>query len=135
MNLDDIYVGLVSTLIVIYIYVMYLAWVKDKQEIKNIYNKSHLSLKNDIKYSNVNYENYHNKIKNTMKKIIVENKKISIFNKMMNSSYTGLIRGGAVGFITGGTSNAAAAALVYGLVNPIVLFIQETYLYNELLPS
>ncbi len=135
MKLDDIYIGIVSALVVIFLFVMYLAWMKDKIEIKRIYKKSHLLLKNNIGLSKAPHNTYHNRVKNIMKIMIDKEKKTSIFNKMMNSCYTGLIRGGAVGFITGGTSSSAAASLVYGLVNPIVLFVQEVYLYDELLPS
>ena len=52
-------------------------------------------------------------------------------NKILNSCYNGIISGGLIGIISGDLNNAFTNALIYGLVNPITLFIKIQYLLSE----
>ena len=135
MNLDDIYTGVVSALLLIFIFVMYIAWEKDKITLRKMYRKSHIELMKENKLQDKTYDEHHTLIKKHMKKMNNTNKKKSLFNQMIGSGYTGVLRGGAIGLVTGGVSEAIAAALIYGLTNPTVLFIQKTYLIDEYLPT
>lgn len=133
MELTDLYTGMMIIFSIILLYLLYLAWKRDKEEIKNMYKLSHIIIKNQI--NNVPYEKYHEEVKKNMKKMINKEKKKSIYNRMINSCYTGLIRGGAVGLASGKRSGAFAGAIMFGIINPIVLYVQEIYLPDEKLPS
>ena len=52
-------------------------------------------------------------------------------NKILNSCYNGIISGGLIGIISGDLNSAFTNALIYGLVNPITLFIKIQYLLFE----
>ena len=52
-------------------------------------------------------------------------------NKILNSCYNGIISGGLIGIISGDLNNTFTNALIYGLVNPITLFIKIQYLLSE----
>ena len=134
MKLDDIYVGVVSALIIIFLFVLYIAWNKDKQVIRHLYIHSHHEIIDNSIKDNISYDEHHKRVKENMKKIINKENKKSLFNMLLRSGYTGILRGAAIGIVTGGLSNGIAAALIYGLTNPIVMFIQETYLKKDKLP-
>lgn len=134
MELTDLYTGMIIIFSIILIYLLYVAWKQDKEEIKKMYRVAHNYIARTKNINNIPYEQYHEEIKENMKNIFNKREKKSIYNRMVNSCYTGLIRGGAVGLASGKRSGAFAGAIMFGIINPIVLYIQEIYLPDEQLP-
>lgn len=60
-------------------------------------------------------------------------KEKSLFKRLVNSGKTGVFLGGLSGAITGGAAGALATGVVFGLINPIVIVINEfLYMHEEL---
>lgn len=60
-------------------------------------------------------------------------KEKSLFKRLVNSGKTGVFLGGLSGAITGGAAGALATGVVFGLINPIVIVINEfLYMPEEL---
>lgn len=135
MDVNNLYTGLVAALIIIFFFTLYNSWIRDQQEIDTVYKKSYEKLQKDILIHGVPYRHFHNELKNNMKNIVFNENKLSNFSKMLNSCYSGVLRGGFVGLIAGGPSEAMANSIVYGLISPIILYVKDTYLLGETLST
>ena len=135
MNLDRLYSGLVLTLVIIFLMTLYNSWKKDRQEVDLVYKKSYEQLQKDVLIHGISHRHFHNELRNNMQNIINTENKSSRFSKILNSCYSGVIRGGFIGLIGGGPSEAIANSIVFGLVSPIILYVKDTYLFKEALPT
>lgn len=57
---------------------------------------------------------------------IVKEKERSLYEKMWLSCKNGMIKGGVTGSITGGVVGAVSGGAVFGIVNPLILYINES---------
>ncbi len=117
MNLEDLYFNTIVIFGVLFLYLLYLAWLQDEAEI--------VKIREQVAQS-------HN-IDSAAKKLIEKANKKSLYNKMVNSCYTGLIRGGAIGLISGQKTGTFAGAIAFGVINPIIVYIQHNHLPDETL--
>lgn len=75
-------------------------------------------------------------LENTVNKILESReKKKSLFRRMVNSGKTGFLLGGMSGGITSGSSGALATGILFGLINPIIVVINEFLTIPEELPG
>ena len=118
--------GFLAVAILLYIggfvYAMNYDWVKEKE----------LKLKNDSleRYWNSHQERGVNPTNRDIEMIVhgvIEKKDHgrSLFRKLINSGKTGVFLGGLSGAITGGLAGALATGVVFGLINPIVVVMNE----------
>ena len=131
MNINNIYIGVIISLILVFIFIMTIAWLEDLKEAYDIYKRAHIFVDNYGTQSNMSHNQYIKFVKSTMGNIIKYEGKTSLLNKLLNSCYTGVIQGGLVGMITGGPTESLTNMLIYGLSSPISLFIQKQYMNSE----
>lgn len=120
-NLSDFSQGVLMLAIILYVfafgYAIYHDWVKNKE----------------ILIKNQNTDTYHRQSNKDFKDIesiitgIIEKRdqEKSMFRKMINSGKTGFFLGGLSGAITGGPAGALATGVVFGLINPIVIVLND----------
>lgn len=80
---------------------------------------------NDIKSDRQNQECQQDDITNEMKKLVKEKNK-SLIDKMIISSKEGFMKGGVTGCITGGIPGAISGGFLFGVANPIIIFVNES---------
>ncbi len=131
MNINNIYAGIIISLLLVFMFIMTVAWLEDLKEMNDIYKMAHMYADNYKTQNNMPGSQYKKFIKSTTEDIVKYNEKKSLLNTLLNSCYNGIIQGGIVGMITGGPIESVTNGLVYGLSNPIVLFIQKQYMYSE----
>lgn len=134
MDIDNVYVGFVIGLLIAFIFVMTIAWLEDLRELDNIYKRSHIFMDNYRLQNKLSSKEYEKHMQLNMKEIIRYEGKKSLLNKMLNSCYKGLMQGGFIGMMSGGVPNALGGGLVYGMTNPILIFVQHQFMHKEELP-
>jgi uncharacterized membrane protein len=101
------------------------AKIKKCQGGLNSYKKFTNELSNDLDKYNINQENQ-DKIELVVSHILDKRaKEKSLFRRLINSGKTGVMLGSISGAITGGLPGAITAGVVFGLVNPIVIILNE----------
>lgn len=134
MNINNIYIGIIISLILVFIFVMTIAWLEDLKKTNDIYKRAHMDVYAIHKIDNMSRDQYKKIIKINMQNIIKHERETSLLNKLLNSCYNGIIQGGLVGMISGGPIESLTNGLIYGLLNPISMFIQKRYMHNNDLP-
>jgi hypothetical protein len=149
-SLSDFSQGVLTAVIIVYIFIFMYAFWNDTQKEKE------LRLSNEIAEIEETEERYHKfaaelsgdmkkyqigqidqkSIETVVNKILEKHtKEKSLFRRLINSGKTGFLVGGLSGGITSGPSGALAAGVVFGLVNPIVIIINEFLYMPEELPA
>jgi len=142
--LQDIYIGIIVVILLILFYCFYVSWKHDVQLLETYENKLKLIKKGIMSPEMKEYKNFMAELNDDLKRHNISNsdkealyklmQKImfeeiagqkSIFKKVVNSTFYGLMQGGATGFITGGLPGALGGAVVFGTVAPIIRTYQE----------
>jgi len=133
-KLSDFSQGVLTAVIIIYICIfLYALWHDSKKD-------------EELRISNDTVDRYHKfaeELSDDMRKYDIGNvdkksieavvdgilekrqKEKSLFRRLVNSGKTGLLLGGLSGGITSGPQGALATGVVFGLVNPIVIILNE----------
>lgn len=142
--LQNIYTGIIIGVIIILMFCFYVSWSRDVVLLERYEKKMKLlkiggadqnaqeyqafksELIEDMKRYNISQSDQ-NALRQLTNKIVFEELagQKSIFKKVLNASFYGLLQGGATGFITGGFPGALGGALVFGTVSPIIKTYQE----------
>ena len=64
-------------------------------------------------------------------KFYIPEKEKSLVKQLVNSCYIGIIRGIVIGYIITDTKQSILNGALYGLTNPIILFVQNKYFNNN----
>jgi hypothetical protein len=136
MNIDNLYIGIVIILLLVFIYILYDSWKRDVNDVDKVYNNSLEKIKTDILVDgSITHKQFYDVLKKNMQDIVKTESKSSRFHKLINSCYSGMLRGGFIGLVTNNPSGAVAASLVYGLISPITLYVKDEYMHDEKLPT
>lgn len=106
--IEKIYLGLAIIIVLILFYCLYISYIFDESILKQYNIDSETS-----KY--LSNKHVHKKLSESK----------SVFKKIINSSFYGILQGGATGFITGGLPGALGGAFVFGTVMPIIATYRE----------
>ncbi len=150
--IQNIYFGLIVAILLLLFYCLYLSWVHDtellaKYERKIKLIKSGIADKKIIQYAGMSKElgedlqkynismDDQRALHKLMHKIVFEEiaGETSIFKKVLNSAFYGMLQGAATGYITGGIPGALGGSLVFGTVSPIMKTYQELHPCDEAL--
>lgn len=115
--------GALIIYVLVFIYAMYSDWKRDVEL--------------DAKHKHL--ENYYKTIDGNVKDVemlvncVLERKEQekSLFKKLLNSGKTGVFLGSLSGAITGGPAGALATGVVFGLINPIVVAMNDIIHVSE----
>lgn len=137
--------GVLKAVIIIYICIFIYAIWRDNKKDKELkiyndtierYHQFAEELSDDMRKYNIGNDDRKN-IEMVVDGILKKrDREKSLFKKLVNSGKTGLLLGGLSGGITSGPHGAIATGIVLGLVNPIVIIINEfLYVPEELSES
>lgn len=133
-SLSDFSYGILVTVVVIYVCIFIYAYHHDKKKETLVmisekpsdkYHKFDEELSDDMNKYNIekiDRQSIENVVHGILEKKTAEK---SLFWKLINSGKTGFMLGGLSGAITGGPSGALATGVVLGLVNPIIVVVNE----------
>jgi predicted PurR-regulated permease PerM len=133
-KLSDFSQGVLSAVIIIYIVIFLYAFYHDKNkeavirtstESSERYQKFSEELSDDMRKYNigrVDKQSIENVVHGILEKKTAEK---SLFWRLINSGKSGFLIGGLSGAITTGPAGALATGVVFGLVNPIVIVMNE----------
>lgn len=138
--IQNIYIGLIIGVLLLLFYCFYLSWYHDIVRLEKYERKikliksgitsdkvSHLhELHEDLKKHHISSDDQkalHKLVHKVMFEEIAGEK--SIFKKVLNATFYGMLQGASTGFITGGIPGALGGSLVFGTINPIMKTYQE----------
>lgn len=150
--IEKIYMPVVIVLLIILFGCLTIAWRSDTDALTKYEHKIRLIKAGIADQKSVNYKMFINELKSDLntydispsdslalnklaKKIVHEELagQKSMLKKVVNSSFYGILQGGATGFITGGAPGALGGAIVFGVISPIITTYKEVYPTDELL--
>lgn len=133
-KLSDFSQGVLAAVIIIYIGIFLYAFYHDKNKEKAIrmsnesserYKKFAEELSDDMRKYNIgklDQQSIENVVHGILEKKASEK---SLFRRLINSGKSGFLLGGLSGAITSGPAGALATSVVFGLINPIVIVLNE----------
>jgi hypothetical protein len=139
-RLADFSQGVLTYVIIIYIGIFIYALYHDKNKETSIrssnesykkYKQFAEDLSDDMKKYNIGKlqkQSIENAVQDVMEKKASEK---SLFRRLINSGKSGFLIGGLSGAITAGPTGALATGVVFGLINPIVVVINEFSAFPE----
>lgn len=142
--LEDIYIGIVIVILIVMCYCFYVSWQHDVRLLSIYEHKINLIKSGIADNSTKQYQAFMQELDSDMQKHNINptdkaalNKLMhkimfveiagqsSVFKKVLNSTFYGLLQGGATGYVTGGIPGALGGALVFGTISPIIKAYQE----------
>ena len=142
--IEKIYTPVVIVLLVILFSCLYISWQSDTEALEEYDRKIKLIKAGIADQKTRNYNLFVNELKSDLAaynispsdqfalrklsdKIMFEELagKKSLFKRVVNSAFYGLLQGGATGFVTGGPPGALGGAIVFGMVSPIITTYRE----------
>jgi hypothetical protein len=139
-TLSEYSTGIVAVIIVIYIGVFICAFYYDKNKEKDIrsssesiekYKKFAAELSDDMHKYNIgklDQQSIENVVHEILKKKANEK---SLFWRLVNSGKSGILLGGLSGALMHGPAGAFTTGIVAGLVNPVVIMLNEFSMVSE----
>lgn len=118
-RLSDFSQGIMITILVVYVIVFTYAFIQDSKHEKELDNDDSYDEK---PLNRLNRRDIEVMVGDILSK---KEKEKSLFKKLMNSGRNGAIVGGLSGTITGGPASGIAMAVVFGLINPIIIVVNE----------
>lgn len=142
--LEKIYISIAIVLLIMLFICIYIAWKSDTEALEEYDRKINLIKSGIIDQKTSRYKSFMIELDSDLKKYGINPadrlalqklaKKItfeeisgrkSLFKKIFNSAFYGLLQGGATGFVTGGAPGALGGAIIFGTINPVISTLKE----------